>query len=158
MNRKITLRFEIPAASFSLFMLLTITIWIPFYDCVMVPFLAKFTHEPRGLNLKTRMGVGIILSIIAMVVSAIVETIRRDLANSNTTVVMSAMWLVPQFVLLGLTEAFNAIGQLEFYYSELPSTMSSLATVMFMASMEVASLVVSLLTNIVDSVLAKEVA
>ncbi|KAF5823884.1 hypothetical protein HanXRQr2_Chr01g0043121 [Helianthus annuus] len=110
MNRKITSRFEIPAASFSLFMLLTITISIPFYDHVMVPFLAKFTHEPRGLNLKTRMGVGIILSIITMVVSAIVETIRRDLANSSTTVVMSEMWLVPQFVLLGLTEAFNAIG------------------------------------------------
>ncbi|KAJ0613208.1 putative proton-dependent oligopeptide transporter family, PTR2 family proton/oligopeptide symporter [Helianthus annuus] len=152
MNRKITSRFEIPAASFNLFMLLTITIWIPFYDRVMVPFLAKFTHEPRGLNLKTRMGVGIILSIITMVVSAIVETIRRDLANSNTTVVMSAMWLVPQFVLLGLTEAFNAIGQLEFYYSELPNSMSSLAMVMFMVSMAVASLVASLLTNIVDSV------
>ncbi|KAF5823892.1 putative proton-dependent oligopeptide transporter family [Helianthus annuus] len=74
-------------------MLLTITIWIPFYDRVMVSFLAKFTHEPRGLNLKTRMGVGIILSIITMVVSAIVETIRHDLANSNTTVVMSEMWL-----------------------------------------------------------------
>ncbi|KAJ0624897.1 putative proton-dependent oligopeptide transporter family, PTR2 family proton/oligopeptide symporter [Helianthus annuus] len=152
MNRKITSRFEIPAASFSLLMLLTITIWIPFYDRVMVPFLAKFTHEPRGLNLKTRMGVGIILSIITMVVSAIVETIRRDLANANTMVVMSAMWLVPQFVLLGLTEAFNAIGQLEFYYSELPNSMSSLATVMFMVSMAVASLVASLLTNIVDSV------
>ncbi|KAM0053591.1 putative proton-dependent oligopeptide transporter family, MFS transporter superfamily [Helianthus debilis subsp. tardiflorus] len=152
MNRKIPSRFEIPAASFSLLMLLTITIWIPVYDRVMVPFLAKFTHEPRGLNLKTRMGVGIILSIITMVVSAIVETIRRDLANSNTTVVMSAMWLVPQFVLLGLTEAFNAIGQLEFYYSELPKSMSSLATVMFMVSMAVASLVASLLTNIVDSV------
>ncbi|KAJ0840470.1 putative proton-dependent oligopeptide transporter family, MFS transporter superfamily [Helianthus annuus] len=112
MNRRITSSFEIPAASFNLFMLLTITIWIPFYDRVMVPFLAKFTHEPRGLNLKTRMGVGIILSIITMVVSAIVKTIRRDLANSNTRVVMSAMWLV---------------------------------------SMAVASLVASLLTNIVDS-------
>ncbi|KAM0053597.1 putative proton-dependent oligopeptide transporter family, PTR2 family proton/oligopeptide symporter [Helianthus debilis subsp. tardiflorus] len=152
MNRRITSSFEIPAASFNLFMLLTITIWIPFYDRVMVPFLAKFTHEPRGLNLKTRMGVGMILSIITMVVSAIVETIRRDLANSNTRVVMSAMWLVPQFVLLGLTEAFNGIGQLEFYYSELPNSMSSLAMVMFKESMAVASLVASLLTNIVDSV------
>ncbi|KAJ0810994.1 putative proton-dependent oligopeptide transporter family, MFS transporter superfamily [Helianthus annuus] len=65
---------------------------------------------------------------------------------------MSEMWLVPQFVLLGLTEAFNAIGQLEFYYSELPNSMSSLAMVMFMVSMAVASLVASLLTNIVDSV------
>ncbi|KAJ0628551.1 putative proton-dependent oligopeptide transporter family, PTR2 family proton/oligopeptide symporter [Helianthus annuus] len=152
MNRRITSSFEIPAASFNLFMLLTITIWIPFYDRVMVPFLAKFTHEPRGLNLKTRMGVGIILSIVTMVVSAIVETIRRDLANSNMRVVMSAMWLVPQFVLLGLTEAFNGIGQLEFYYSELPNSMPSLAMVMFKVSMAVASLIASLLTNIVDSV------
>ncbi|KAJ0810997.1 putative proton-dependent oligopeptide transporter family, MFS transporter superfamily [Helianthus annuus] len=150
MNRNITSWFEIPAASFTLFMLLSITIWIPFYDRVFVPFLAKFTHEPRGLNPKTRMGVGIILSIIAMVVSTIVETIRRDLANSNTPVDMSAMWLVPQFVLLGLTEAFNGIGQLEFYYSELPNSMASL--VMFTVSMAVASLVACLLTNIVDSV------
>ncbi|KAJ0613213.1 putative proton-dependent oligopeptide transporter family, MFS transporter superfamily [Helianthus annuus] len=121
MNRNITSRFEIPAAPFTLFMLLSITIWIPFYDRILVPFLAKFTHEPRGLNPKIRMGARMILSIIAMVVSAIMETIRRDLANSNTPVDMSAMWLVPQFVLLGLTEAFNGIGQLEFYYSELPN-------------------------------------
>ncbi|KAJ0613215.1 putative proton-dependent oligopeptide transporter family, MFS transporter superfamily [Helianthus annuus] len=152
MNRNIISRFEILAASFTLFMLLSITIWIPFYDRVFDPFLANFTHEPRGLNPKTRIGVGIILSIIAMVVSAIVETIRRDLANSNTLVDMSAMWLVPQFVLLGLTKAFNGIGQLEFYYSELPNSMASLVMVMFTVSMAVASLVASLLTNIVNLV------
>ncbi|KAJ0613209.1 putative proton-dependent oligopeptide transporter family, MFS transporter superfamily [Helianthus annuus] len=78
--------------------------------------------------------------------------IRRDLANSNTPVDMSATWLVPQFVLLGLTEAFNGIGQLEFYYSELPNSMASLVMVMFTVSMAVASLVASLLTNSVDSV------
>ncbi|KAJ0810998.1 putative proton-dependent oligopeptide transporter family, MFS transporter superfamily [Helianthus annuus] len=91
MNRNITSWFEIPAASFSLFMLLSITIWIPFYDRVLVPFLVKFAHEPRGLNPKIRMGAGMILSIIAMVVSAIMETIRHDLASSNTPVDMSAM-------------------------------------------------------------------
>ncbi|KAF5823883.1 putative proton-dependent oligopeptide transporter family [Helianthus annuus] len=78
--------------------------------------------------------------------------IRRDLANSNTPVDMSATWLVPQFVLLGLTEVFNGIGQLEFYYSELPNSMASLVMVMFTVSMAVASLVASLLTNSVDSV------
>ncbi|KAF5823878.1 putative proton-dependent oligopeptide transporter family, MFS transporter superfamily [Helianthus annuus] len=152
MNRNITSLFEIPAASFSLFMLLTVTIWILFYDRILVPFLAKFTHEPRGLHPKTRMGIGLILSIIALVVSAIVETIRRDLANSNTPVDMSAMWLVPQLVLLGLAEAFNAIGQMEFYYSELPKSMASLAMAFFMVSMAVAAIVGSLIINIVDSV------
>eukprot|EP01018_Ginkgo_biloba_P014973 Gb_36819 [translate_table: standard] len=28
---------------------------------------------------------------------------------------ISALWLVPQYCLMGLAEAFNAIGQLEFY-------------------------------------------
>ncbi|KAI3826087.1 hypothetical protein L1987_00129 [Smallanthus sonchifolius] len=152
MNRNVTSWLEIPAASFNMFTLLTLTIWIALYDRMLIPFLAKFTHEPRGLHPKTRMGIGIVISIIAMVVSAIVESIRRGLANSNTTVDMSAMWLVPQFALLGLSEAFNAIGQMEFYYSELPKSMASSTMAVFTVSMTVATLVASLLTNIVDSV------
>ncbi|XP_076908546.1 protein NRT1/ PTR FAMILY 1.2-like [Bidens hawaiensis] len=152
MNRNIVSWFQIPAASFNLFMRLTVTIWIPFYDRILVPFLAKFTHEPHGINPKTRMGVGLIFLIMAMVVSAIVETVRRDLANSNPSVDMSAMWLVPQYALLGLTEAFSGIGQLEFYYSELPKSMSSFAMAAFMVSSAIASLIASLLANIVDSV------
>ncbi|KAI3683901.1 hypothetical protein L1987_84416 [Smallanthus sonchifolius] len=120
MNRNVTSWLEIPAASLSMFTLLTLTIWIALYD--------------------------------PMLVSAIVESIRRGLANSNTTVDMSAMWLVPQFALLGLSEAFNAIGQMEFYYSELPKSMASSTMAVFTVSMTVAVLVASLLTNIVDSV------
>ncbi|KAD5803010.1 hypothetical protein E3N88_14370 [Mikania micrantha] len=98
------------------------------------------------------MGMGIITSIIAMVVAAIVELIRRSLANSNQMVDMSAMWLVPQFALIGITEALNGIGQMEFYYSELPKSMASSAMAIFAVSMTIAALVASLLTNIVDSV------
>ncbi|KAL8204996.1 hypothetical protein R6Q57_010619 [Mikania cordata] len=156
MNRNITSWFEIPAASFTLFTLLTITIWIAFYDRVVVPFLAKFTHEPRGLHPKTRMGIGLVLSIISMVVSAIVEYTRLGFANTNTTVDISAMWLVPQFVLLGLSEAFNAVGQMEFYYSELPKSMASLAMAVFMVSMAFGALVGSLLTNVVDLVTSQQ--
>ncbi|KAL8263395.1 hypothetical protein R6Q59_024744 [Mikania micrantha] len=95
MNRNITSWLEIPAASFNMFALLSLTIFIALYDRILIPFLAKYTHEPRGLLPKTRMGMGIITSIIAMVVAAIVELIRRSLANSNQMVDMSAMWLVP---------------------------------------------------------------
>lgn len=155
MNRYVTSWLEIPAASFSLFLVLTLTIWIAFYDCILVPFLAKHTNEPRGFNPKTRMGIGLVISVIAMIVSAIVETVRRDWVSSNTTVDMSAMWLVPQYALLGLAEAFNAIGQLEFYYSELPKSMSSVAIAMLAVSMAISGLVGSLLINLVDSVTTK---
>lgn len=156
MNRHITSWFEIPAASFTMFMVLTLTIWIAFYDRILVPFLAKYTHEPRGLQTKTRMGIGLLISILAMVVSAVVETIRRHLArsveNPGLTVDLSAMWLVPQYALLGLAEAFNAIGQMEFYYSELPKNMSSLAMAVFTVSMAISGVVGSLLINVVNSV------
>ncbi|KAD5803034.1 hypothetical protein R6Q59_024728 [Mikania micrantha] len=150
MNRHVSSWLEIPAASFSVFMVLTLLIWVAFYDRLLVPFLAKYTHDPRGLNLKARMGIGLFISIIAMMVAAIVETTRRDLAGSNMPVVMSALWLVPQYVLLGLAEAFNVIGLLDYCYSELPKNMSSIAMAVFTLSSAVAGLVGSLLVNIVD--------
>ncbi|XP_071718895.1 protein NRT1/ PTR FAMILY 1.2-like isoform X2 [Rutidosis leptorrhynchoides] len=153
MNRHITSSFEIPAASFTLFMVLTVTLWIAIYDRILVPVLANLTHEPRGLNTKTRMGIGLLISILAMVVSAIVESIRRHVARSvSNTHAMSAMWLVPQYSLCGLAEAFNAVGQLEFYYSELPKSMSSLPMALFMVSNAISGLVSSLLINVVNSV------
>ncbi|CAH1442165.1 unnamed protein product [Lactuca virosa] len=150
MNRHITSGFEIPAASFGLFMVLTLTIWIVFYDRILVPILAKHSHQPRGLHPKTRMGIGLVISVVAMVISAIVETIRRQVARSGDD--MSAMWLVPQYCLLGLAEAFNAVGQMEFYYSELPKSMSSIAMALFMVSNAFSGLVGSFLINVVDSV------
>ncbi|KAI3741669.1 hypothetical protein L1987_59343 [Smallanthus sonchifolius] len=75
--------------------------------------------------------------------------------KSNMAVDMSAMWLVPQYALLGLAEAFNAIGQMEFYYSELSKSMSSIAIAMFMVSMAISGLVGSLLINVVDTVTTK---
>ncbi|KAL4560332.1 hypothetical protein LXL04_032482 [Taraxacum kok-saghyz] len=150
MNRHITTSFEIPAASFVLFMVVTLTIWIAFYDRILVPVLAKHTHQPRGLHTKTRMGIGLLLAVLAMVVSAIVETVRRHVARSGDD--MSALWLVPQYALLGLAEALNAIGQMEFYYSELPKSMSSIAMAVFMVSNGFSGLVGSFLVNVVNLV------
>ncbi|KAJ0581650.1 putative proton-dependent oligopeptide transporter family, MFS transporter superfamily [Helianthus annuus] len=155
MNRYVTSWFEIPAASFTIFMVLTLTIWIAFYDCILVPFIAKYTHEPRGFHPKTRMGIGLVISTGGMMVSAIVETKRRDFAGSNTTTVMSAMWLVPQYALLGLAEALNSIGQIEFYYSELPKGMSSIAIAMFLVSNAISGLFGSLLIKVVDTITTK---
>ncbi|GJV09680.1 NRT1/ PTR family 1.2-like protein [Tanacetum coccineum] len=45
---------------------------------------------------------------------------------------MSAMWLVPQQVFGGLSEALNIIGQMEFYYSKFPKSMSSVATSLYL--------------------------
>ncbi|KAE8732619.1 Casein kinase I-like 3 isoform 1 [Hibiscus syriacus] len=70
----------------------------------------------------------------AMVSLATVEYIRREIAirqglsdKPQAMVQMSAVWILPYCILGGLASVFNGIGQAEFFYSELPKTMSSVA-------------------------------
>lgn len=93
-----------------------------------------------------------------MMVAGLVENIRRHkaIASGGQAVIhMSAMWLIPQYALNGLAEAFNAIGQTEFYYSEFPKSMSSIATCLSGLGMAVANLLASVILNLVDDVTKK---
>ncbi|KAJ0031690.1 hypothetical protein Pint_12822 [Pistacia integerrima] len=84
---------------------------------------------------------------------------RREIAikegfsdNPRAVVHMSSMWLLPHYVLAGLALAFNIIGQTQFYYSELPKTMSSIGSSLVGVGMSAASLVSSFIMNAVDDV------
>lgn len=61
--------FKIPGA------LLGLTIWIPFYDRIIVPQLENLTNK--------EMRVGLVLGIITTIISAIVEDRRKASALSN---------------------------------------------------------------------------
>ncbi|XP_058074309.1 protein NRT1/ PTR FAMILY 1.2-like isoform X2 [Magnolia sinica] len=159
MDRHIGPKFQIPAGSYSVFAILTLTIWVAIYDRIVVPLLARVTGIPRGIGHKQRMGIGLLISCAATAVAAMVESarrrtaIRQGFADQGLAVVnMSAMWLVPQHCLTGLAEAFNAIGQIEFYYSELPKTMSSIGIALFSLGMGVGNLCGSLIIGIVNDV------
>ncbi|KAJ6354519.1 hypothetical protein OIU77_005181, partial [Salix suchowensis] len=73
-----------------------------------------------------------------MAVLAIIERVRRETAiregisdNPDAATHMSAMWLLPFYFLLGFSEAMNGVGQNEFFYTELPKSMSSVASNLF---------------------------
>ncbi|KAH0671148.1 hypothetical protein KY289_025641 [Solanum tuberosum] len=94
-----------------------------------------------------------------MALSAITESIRRQRAieeghedDPSALVKMSAMWLVPQYALLGVAEAAHAVVQIEFFYSLLPKSMSSMASAMYtlLGLLCTSSLVVSILVSGVD--------
>ncbi|KAK3162012.1 hypothetical protein QOZ80_1BG0084160 [Eleusine coracana subsp. coracana] len=135
MDRRVG-RFEVPAASFGVFSILTLTVWVAVYDRALVRPLSRLTGHARGLTLRQRMGLGLALFAAAMAVAARTESARRAAAiaeglrdfgpRSGRTVRMSAMRLVPQHCLTGLAEALNLIGQIEFYYAEFPKSMSSI--------------------------------
>ncbi|KAL8252405.1 hypothetical protein R6Q59_036098 [Mikania micrantha] len=157
MDRHITSRFEIPAASFSFFTIVTIMVWVILYDRVILPLLSKIKGQPVYISVKLRMGAGLACSIIGMMVSGIVEHVRKNKAiedgffdNSQGVIKMSAMWLIPQHVINGLADGLNIIGQNEFYYSEFPKSMSSIASSLYLLGSAFANLLASLLLSTVN--------
>ncbi|KAL9440220.1 hypothetical protein AB3S75_018973 [Citrus x aurantiifolia] len=159
MDRHITPNFEIPSGSFGIFTIITVILWIGFYDRILLPIASKIRGKPCQLSLKQRMGIGLLFSTASMAAWAITETVRRNIAinegisdDPRAVVKMSAMWVLPYHVLSGLAMAFNMIGQIEFYYSELPRSMSSIASALHGLGMSVASLVASFIMNAVDEI------
>ncbi|XP_021277347.1 protein NRT1/ PTR FAMILY 1.2 [Herrania umbratica] len=162
MDRHITPKFEIPAGSLSMFLMISLIAWIALYDRILLPLASKMKGKPVRLGLKQRMGIGLLCSCASMVALAIVEYIRREIAiqeglsdEPQAMVHMSALWLLPYNVLSGLAEAFAGVGQIEFFYAELPKTMSSIGSNLFGLGAFVASLVASFITSIVDDVTKK---
>ncbi|KAF2304446.1 hypothetical protein GH714_031563 [Hevea brasiliensis] len=158
MDRHITSKFEVPAGSFGVFMVISIFLWISLYDRVIIPLASKLKGKPVRFSLKQRMGIGILLSSTSMAALAMAESIRRETAiregfsdDPNAVVHMSALWLLPYHVLGGLAEAFNAIGQNEFYYTELPKSMSSIAVTLAEMGFSAAYIVASFIMTSVDS-------
>ncbi|KAK2438996.1 Major facilitator superfamily protein [Trifolium repens] len=75
-----------------------------------------------------RIGVGYVLTVLSMVVSALVESKRLKL--SHVHVEMSVLWLFPQLVLVGIGEAFHFPAQITFYYQQFPQSLRSISTAM----------------------------
>jgi dipeptide/tripeptide permease len=151
--------FQIPAGSFTVFNMLTLTLWIPIYDRLIVPQLRKITKHESGITMLQRMGVGIGISILGMVVSSLVEKRRRDIALHKPTLglasgsgaisSMSSLWLLPQLMLFGLCEGFGMIGQTEFFYHQFPENMRSVGMSVFCLGQAISSYISSALVNII---------
>ncbi|GKD28935.1 ribonuclease H-like domain-containing protein, partial [Tanacetum coccineum] len=102
-----------------------------------VPCLRKITHKRQGISLLQRIGVGVDISIFTMLVAAIIETERRDLAHSEQTLgvqkgkgtisSMSGYWLIFQLTIAGFSEGFAIIGFVEFFYKQFPENTKGFA-------------------------------
>ncbi|XP_020217859.1 protein NRT1/ PTR FAMILY 2.13 [Cajanus cajan] len=155
MDRHLGPKFQIPPGSLSVISFMTIGLWVPFYDRVMVPALRRVTKHEGGITLLQRIGIGMVFSVLSMIAAALVEKVRRDLANSNPNpnplgiAPMSVLWLAPQLVLMGMCEAFNIIGQIEFYNRQFPEHMRSIANALFSCSFAGSSYVSSAIVTAV---------
>ncbi|KAF7120877.1 hypothetical protein RHSIM_Rhsim13G0090900 [Rhododendron simsii] len=120
MNRHLGPHFKIPAGSMLVFIPVSTCLTIIFVDQFFFPAWQKVTGRfPPPLQ---RIGIGHVLCVLSMVVSAIVESNRLKVAHdivANSIVPMSALWLVPQLALAGMGEAFHFPGNTALFYQGL---------------------------------------
>ncbi|RVW96226.1 Protein NRT1/ PTR family 1.2 [Vitis vinifera] len=103
-------------------------------------------------------GNGLMLSVAATTLCGVTETLMRRTANNegfadrpDAVTSMSAMWLIPQYSFFGLAEAVNTIGQIEFIYSQLPKSMTSVGMALSTLGGTLASVIGVILVRIVDA-------
>ncbi|XP_024976380.1 protein NRT1/ PTR FAMILY 5.10-like isoform X2 [Cynara cardunculus var. scolymus] len=157
MDRSIGLSFDIPAATLQTFISITIVILIPIYDRVLVPIARSITRIPSGITVLQRIGIGIFISVLSMVVSALVETKRLQIAEEyglvddpNATIPMKIWWLIPQYLLTGAADVFAMVGLQEFFYDQVPSELRSIGLALYLSIFGVGSFISSFLISVVD--------
>ncbi|ONI31383.1 hypothetical protein PRUPE_1G309300 [Prunus persica] len=156
MDRHLTKSFEIPAGSMTVFNIVTMLSTIAFYDRLFIPFARKLTGLDRGITFLHRMGIGFVISILATLVAGFVETKRKNAAfahglvnQPHSMIPISVFWLIPQYSLHGMAEAFMSIGHLEFFYDQAPESMRSTATALFWTAISAGNYVSTLLVSLV---------
>ncbi|KAL5553191.1 hypothetical protein UlMin_040592 [Ulmus minor] len=162
MNRHLTKSFEIPAGSMSVFTIVSMLSTIIIYDRFLIKICRKFTGLDRGITFLHRMGIGFVISILATFVAGFVEIKRKEVARAHglvdlphTTIPISVFWLVPQYGLHGIAEAFMSIGHLEFFYDQAPESMRSTATALFWTAISAGNYTSTLLVSLVHKFTAR---
>uniref|UniRef100_A0A1J3HZ06 Protein NRT1/ PTR FAMILY 2.7 n=2 Tax=Noccaea caerulescens TaxID=107243 RepID=A0A1J3HZ06_NOCCA len=133
MDRRLGPNFKIPAGSLQVITLLSTCLFIIVNDRFLYPFYQKLTGKfPTPLQ---RVGVGHVFNILSMGLTALVEAKRlkivekgQFLESSSSVADMSALWLFPSLLIVGIGEAFHFPGNVALCYQEFPESMKSTAT------------------------------
>ncbi|KAL9424100.1 hypothetical protein AB3S75_036056 [Citrus x aurantiifolia] len=157
MNTKVG-SMKVPPASLPVFPVLFIMILAPVYDHVIIPFARKVTKSEMGITHLQRIGIGLVLSIIAMAVAAFVEIKRKRVAtdsgllDSASPLPITFFWIALQYLFLGSADLFTLAGLLEFFFTEAPTSMRSLATSLSFASLAMGYYLSTVIVSIVNDV------
>ncbi|XP_028773125.1 protein NRT1/ PTR FAMILY 5.4-like [Neltuma alba] len=163
MVRSLGPHFIIPPASLQCISGFVIMIFIPVYDRLLVPLLRQFTGKPTGITMLQRIGIGLFLSSLTMLVAALIESKRVKIAsdynlldNPKAILPIRVWWLLPQYILLGFVDALSIVGLQHLCYDQMPEAMRSLGAAFYISNAGVANFISSALISIVESASKKK--
>lgn len=161
LNRHMGPHFEIPPASLTAFVTFAMLTSLVIYDRYFVPAIRRYTKNPRGITLLQRMGIGMVMHIIIMVIAALTERRRlsyaRDhgIVGAKAIVPLTIFTLLPQFALMGIADTFVEVAKIEFFYDQAPEAMKSLGTSYFTSSLGIGNFLSSFILTTVSDITKK---
>lgn len=157
MDRSIGPNFTVPAAALQSFISLFTVCFVPIYDRIFVPLARWVTGEPAGITMLQRIGTGIFLSAVCMVISAVIEAKRLEVAlehglidSPGSTVPMKVWWLIPQYALIGIADVFTMVGLQEFFYDQVPTELRSVGLSLYLSIFGIGSLLSSFMVSVIE--------
>lgn len=153
--------FKIPPASLGGFVTLSMLVCVVIYDRFFVGVARRWTKNPRGITLLQRMGIGLVFHIIIMIAASLIERHRLSVAREHGLVEnggqipLTIFILLPQFVLMGVADAFLEVAKLEFFYDQAPESMKSLGTSYSTTSLGIGNFLSSFLLSTVSDITKK---
>ncbi|KAK2969533.1 hypothetical protein RJ640_029826 [Escallonia rubra] len=147
--------FQIPPASMSSFDILSVAAFIFLYRRIIAPLVSRIKKtDSRGLTELQRMGIGLVIAVMAMVSAGIVECYRlkyaqKDCKHCDGSSSLSIFWQVPQYAFIGASEVFMYVAQLEFFNAQAPDRLKSFGSALCMTSISLGNYVSSLLVTMV---------
>ncbi|KAI3878426.1 hypothetical protein MKW98_001841, partial [Papaver atlanticum] len=163
MERSIAPDFQVPAASNQFFLTVSIILFAATYDRIFSPLIRAFTGKSNALTSLEKIGGGIFVSAITMVVAALVENRRLKIAQEfglvncpNAIVPMVIWWLIPQYILSGLALVLTKVGLQEFFYDQVPSELRSLSLSLYSSIFGKGDLFSFILISVIQMVISAD--
>ncbi|KAI5327694.1 hypothetical protein PRUPE_5G042300 [Prunus persica] len=147
--------FKIPPASMSSFDILSVAVFIFFYRRILDPVVARIRKsDAKGLTELQRMGIGLVIAVLAMLSAGIVECYRLKYADKECphcegSSSLSIFWQIPQYACIGASEVFMYVGQLEFFNAQTPDGLKSFGSALCMTSISLGNYFSSFLVSVV---------
>jgi len=162
LDRRIVGAIQLPPAALQTLGPASILLFVPVYDCAIVPALRWATSNPSGLTMLQRVGAGMATSLAAVSVAALVEARRLATAREHglvdqpgVTVPMTWAWMVPQYAMMGVADVLAVVGLQELFYDQMPDGLRSLGLALYLSVMGIGGFISSLLISTIDGITSR---
>ncbi|XP_004506506.1 protein NRT1/ PTR FAMILY 7.3-like [Cicer arietinum] len=153
------LKFQIPPASMTAFDIINTSTFIILFDVLIIPLYVKvMKRSPKLPSELQSIGIGFAIATITLIVAGFVEKKRLIFASDNgeETSSLSIFWLIPQYMLLGVAEAFVSVAQMNFFTSQTPDGLESLGMGLSMFSSALGCYVGNIILTVVNKITSSQ--